>query len=471
MAQIYTIDGYWLSKEAFSLRYFLFMPNKSSGSFIKMVKKTLLELAVPASSNILIGVSGGVDSMVLLTVMKDLGYNISVAHVNFHLRGNESDNDASLVKNWCNENKIPFFQHDADTHSYADQNNLNIQSAAREIRYQWWEAMANEKSFDFVATAHHRDDAIETFFINLLRGTGIKGLSGIPIRRDLYIRPLIEVSRAEIEEFATLNNTPFRTDRSNETDDYHRNRIRHHLIPVVREFAVDPDTLMEHSLNRIRTEWNAWEFYYQKWIKENIISEGENFRIHVVRVDQPFFLRWLEEKGIPWPLGFDYVNSTLSNTGKVLEYGIYRLSRTGDGFYLEKNETFELILIDKPGMYDLGNMKFSIEHVSQSEFQTSKDSFTEFISVESFQWPLIIREINPGDHFQPLGMQGQTKKLQDFLVDLKLENFEKRQTRVLTSGDKIIWVIGKRLDERFKVGKESNEVYKLTCSQKVISQS
>src|SRR5687768_15492367 len=210
------------------------MQNIQSHPLVSAVRKTLLELGVLPRSRILVGVSGGVDSMVLLHVLNVLEYPIAAAHVNFNLRGNESDEDAALVRQWCQENDTMYFEHYIDTKEYASERKLNTQSAAREIRYQWWKELVASDSFDFVATAHHRDDAIETFFINLFRGTGIKGLKGIPAKRDFFIRPMLRISRTEIEDFASQYNIPFRIDRSNESDDYQRNRIRHHFIPLLR---------------------------------------------------------------------------------------------------------------------------------------------------------------------------------------------------------------------------------------------
>ena len=404
--------------------------------------------------------------MVLLAVLKDLEYTVTASHVNFQLRGIESDGDALFVKTWCSDNDIPLIELNADTKKYADEKKLNIQSAAREIRYNWWQDLVKKGDYDFVATAHHRDDAIETVFINLLRGTGIKGLTGIPVKRDYFIRPLIEVSRADIEDFAAHHNIPFRTDSSNETDDYHRNRIRHHLIPFVKEFIAGPETFMEQTLHRIRAEWDTWEYYYKEWLNAHVIPSGENYSIQVSSKDHAFLLKWLEEKSIPWPLAYDYVKAPSAETGKVLNYGDFQLSRTSDGFYLEKNDPVASVSIDKPGIYDLEFGEFLMIEVDDGEFEINNDPFTEYINPEAIQWPIQIRNVEPGDSFQPLGMEGKTKKLQDLLVDLKLENFEKRQTKVLTSGGKIVWVIGIRLDERFKVLNQHQQAYKLKFRRK-----
>jgi tRNA(Ile)-lysidine synthase len=417
-----------------------------SDPLVLTVKKTLTELKVLPSSKILIGVSGGVDSMVLINVLKMLNYKIAAAHVNFQLRGIESDEDALLVRNWCADNNVPY---------------LNVQLAAREIRYKWWsELMANE-SFQYLATAHQKDDNIETILLNLLRGTGIKGLAGIPLKRDFYIRPLLRVSREEIESFARSHNISFRTDSSNQSDQYQRNRLRHHLIPGLRELVADDGSWMDQTLHRIRFEWDAWENAYLHWQQTNVTADDQKFAIAAEENEYPYLLRWLEEKGVPWQLSHDFILPQQSGKGKVLEYEGYQLSRTKSGFYFEPVRNFETIVIEKTGSYKVGEDEFLIEEVNLGEFEKDRDPNIEFINKEIVKWPLHIRSILPGDRFHPLGMNGQTKKIQVFLVDLKLDHFEKSNIRILVSGAEIIWVIGRRIDENAKVKADSKNVYRL----------
>ena len=428
------------------------------------VRKALPLLGVTKASKILVGASGGLDSMVLLYILHQSGYTVSAAHINFNLREDESVNDALFVRNWCLDQDIPFIELSKDTRSYAEANNLNTQTAARNIRYEWWEYLVHTHQFDFVATAHHLDDTIETVFMNLFRGTGMKGLRGIPPARDFYIRPMLDCSRSAIESFAKSFDIPFRTDASNLTDHYQRNKLRHHLIPMLEEFYPGLHTSMRHTLHRINLEWEAWDYAYSEWEVSSIQKYADGFIIQYISAHLPFCLRWLEEKGFPWMLSYDFLSSTKADSNHVLQYEQYKLSRTENGFYLEETRPELQFVLPKPGKYTFGNFAFTIDQVSPDAFMPDQDPWTEYVSGEALQWPLTIRNIRPGDDFQPLGMQGRTKKLQDLMVDRKLELFEKERVLLLTTGESIVWVIGIRLDERARVTADSNLVYRLTYS-------
>ncbi len=401
------------------------------------------------------------DSMVLLHILKTSGYNVSAAHVNFNLRDAESMNDALFVGKWCQDQGIPYHELSKDTKTYAKENNLNTQSAARNIRYEWWEYLMKTHPFDYVATAHHLDDNIETVFLNLFRGTGLKGLRGIPPKRDFYIRPLLEISRSAIASFASAFDIPYRMDESNISDQYQRNRLRHHLIPMLEEMYPGLHSSMNHSLHRINTEWEAWDHAYQKWISSGITTYMDGYLIEHQENQLSFALRWLEEKGIPWMLANDFLTALKADSGQVLQYNNNRLSRTTKGFFLEETQPFIKINLHRPGQYAFGNFTLRIEETDVEEFVPSTDPEIEYINQDVISWPLQLRNIEAGDYFQPLGMAGKSKKLQDLMVDLKLEMFEKERLLLLTNHDHILWVVGLRLDERAKVSPDQKKIYRL----------
>jgi len=384
-----------------------------------------------------------------------------VAHINFQLRGKDSDEDASLVRSWCSDHDVHYLELISDTLSYATQHKLNTQSAAREIRYNWWKKLVEKESFQRVVTAHHLDDNMETFFLNLLRGTGIKGLRGIPVKRDFFIRPMMDVSRTEIEAFALDYNIPFRNDLSNESDDYRRNRIRHHLIPLLRELSPDLNVVMLGNKKRMELEWEEWDFAYQHWQKNNVVPDNGGFNIKSDNARNAFLLKWLEERNIPWSLGYDFISSHDADTGKVLVYDQFTLSRSREGYYFASSERFASFTIEAPGIYQVGDHQLKIELVSSGEFANNNDPNIEFADLQKVAWPLELSEVTPGDYFQPLGMQGKRKKIQDYLTDLKLDHHEKNKIRLLKSSEQVIWLVGKRLDERVRVKPDAKEIYKL----------
>ena len=426
------------------------------------VRKNLAALAVPASSTILVGVSGGVDSMVLLVVLHKLGYSVSAGHVNFNLREADSHNDALFVKQWCAEQGISHYELSQDTKAYLASSGTNVQTAARNIRYEWWELLVQTHKFDFVATAHHLDDTIETVFLNLLRGTGLKGLRGIPHQREFYIRPLLECTRKEIESYASLYSIPFKTDISNQSDAYQRNKLRHHLIPMLDEMTPGFYSTMKHSLQRINFEWEAWDGAFQQWIHNHLQPQQDGFHIECPPNTAPFLIRWLEDKGLPWNLTYDFIMSSMADSGQVLNYENYRLSRITNGFYFEEVQPSINHVLHKPGHYSFGNFTLDIEEVPGDQFMPDQSPLVEYVNSKVIQWPLHIRNVVAGDSFQPLGMSGKSKKIQDLMVDHKLEMFEKERLLLLTNGEHIIWVMGIRLDERARVTETENTIYKIT---------
>ncbi|MEP6647556.1 MAG: tRNA lysidine(34) synthetase TilS [Saprospiraceae bacterium] len=434
----------------------------SQTKVFKSIQKKLDQIGVDSSARLLVCVSGGLDSMVLISNLKEMNLPITAAHVNFQLRGQDSDCDAELVRDWCSDHDVSYMELVVDTKRYAEIHKLNIQSAAREIRYDWWQKLFENDDYKFVITAHHHDDSIETFFINILRGTGIKGLQGIPFNRDHFIRPMIDISRNEIEAFAKDFNIPFRTDMSNESDVYQRNRIRHHLIPLLREINPHLNAVMLQETKRIGIELAAWNTSYQNWQKNSVFTETDGIKIMDEPVAIAFLLRWLEENGFPWQLSYDFVNSTNQDGSKELMNDKSRLSKTSDGYFLSPITGQDTIEINSTGTYPIGIHELKVELISISNFVKSDDPFVEYADLENIKWPLQVTPIKPGDYFQPIGMDGKSKKIQDYMVDLKLEPHEKRTLRLLKSGDQTLWIMGRRLDERIRITENSKEIFKLS---------
>ena len=435
-------------------------------NFISTIQKTCSDLQIPPSARLLIGVSGGIDSMVLLHAMLSADYKVTTAHVNFKLRGEESDLDEAHVRAWCASHHIPCLVLEADTTSFADQHALNIQQAARRIRYQWWEELIRKGEFDYIATAHHQDDQVETVLMNFMRGTGLKGLPGIPARRDQIIRPLLGVPRSDIEQYAKENDIPFRNDSSNAKDQYLRNSVRHHLLPLMQKLVPGIKERILHTSKRAALEWAAWDHVYKQWQQASVSEKDSGIAITVNTGEASFILRWLETKGMPWSLAHDYVMAE-KTTGEPLQYMDLTLSRTKDGFFFQPfSKQHHTIEIESAGSVSGPGFEFTIEKFPASAFDSSKDNqfphSMEFVSAYAIRFPLTLRPMQRGDFFQPLGMQGKSKKLQDLLVDRKMAMHEKQAVWVLANPDHIIWVIGIQLDERAKVKPGDTAIYKLS---------
>ncbi len=425
------------------------------------VRQFLTKNGITEETRLLVGVSGGMDSMVLINILYALEYNISVSHINFNLRAEESDMDAAFVKDWCSQRSIPFLILNKITKTVEAELHINTQTAARKIRYDWWDKLVSKHQFDFVCTAHHLDDSIETLLLNLFRGSGMKGLRGIPKKRDHYLRPLLACPKSDIEAYANQYEIPFRIDSSNLTDAYRRNRIRHHIIPLLEEIYPNLHTSMSTTITRLNTEWETMDFMYSQWVTNHVQSVEQGVMINTKQDTSAFVLRWLEEQGFPWPLAADFVLSPNQHTGHFLAYDQQRLSRTDFGYFLEDFKTPVQIAIPHTGKYSFEEFEFTVEEIKDTSEMHFDDPWTVYVSPSALQWPLMIRSVQPGDVFQPFGMEGKHKKIQDLMVDLKLEMFEKNRLLLLENNEHIVWVIGKRLDERARVLADDHPITRL----------
>ena len=433
-------------------------------AFNAFIKKYQLCLA---TDKILVAVSGGVDSVVLLDLLVKANFNVLVAHCNFKLRGKESDEDEQFVRSVAAKYKVDCFVKTCPAGGFASSHNITIQEAARELRYVFFEDLIEEKGFDKVAVAHHVDDNLETFFINLIRGSGLQGLKGIPVQRDIIIRPLMFASRQQIENYADQNNILWRDDSSNDSDKYLRNKIRHHLLPVLKEITHNFNTVNQ-SLSYLKEDAMVLESLINNK-KEKIFEERANSTIipfKSLKSDLPGSL-WLFY--LLKDFGFSRKES-----GKI--YNAIQIRAVGKHFF---SENFEL-LVDRDNMI-LRAKKVQLKETYFVEEGCAglKSPFKAFISLVSgsdidptqltnvniawldyqkLAFPLTIRKWRVGDRFYPYGMKG-SKLLSDFFTDLKMTLFEKEDTWLLVSGGEIVWVVGYRIAEPYKVSVTTEKVF------------
>lgn len=412
---------------------------------------------------ILIACSGGVDSMALSKLLLLLGFDIALAHCNFKIRGEESDEDEVFVTKTAKDWGIPCYTKQFDTTSYAELEKLSIQMAARELRYQWFEELLQEKGYDYLATGHHADDDLETFFINLSRGTGLRGLTGIPRENTKLIRPLLAFSRNEILAFAKENELYWREDSSNQDTKYLRNQLRHTLIPSFKELGENALKGFYSSQKYLKQGQELIDDYIQLIYNLVVSEDDEGIVINIKKIkDLPNTGALLYELLRPFGFtDFDAIENLLdAQTGKQIVSKSYRII---------KNR--ELLLISRISD-NIKGIEFQIEsgelelkepvslQFSEAERFQITNALTIFVDTDKLIFPLIIRKMKEGDVFHPFGMKGK-KKLSKFFKDEKLSLVAKENSWLLCSGDQIVWVIGYRMDDRFKVTKETKKIVRI----------
>ncbi|EKT3964978.1 tRNA lysidine(34) synthetase TilS [Flavobacterium psychrophilum] len=411
---------------------------------------------------LLLATSGGIDSMVMLHLFQKLNYNIAIAHCNFQLRGLESFGDQQFVQEYASKNKIPAFVTHFDTENFAKNYKLSTQIAARELRYNWFYELLETENFDFILTAHHADDNLETFIINLTRGTGLDGLTGIPEQNEQIIRPLLPFSRSEIEEYTKENSIQWREDSSNASDKYLRNKIRHDLIPILK--VLNPNFLdsflkTQNYLQEAQVMIeDATIMIYQQVAKEdNEIISFDLKKLTQLPNYKSYLYQWLREYDFTaWE---DIYNLVESQSGKQIFSKKYRLLKDRDFLILSlikelENEAYFIKTNQKEVKIPLN---FSICKVN--DISSPKNTII-FVDEDKLQFPLTIRKRNEGDSFYPSGMKGK-KKLSKYFKDEKMSLIEKENTWLLCSKNKIVWVIGKRADQQFVANKTTQNIIKL----------
>ncbi|NCC72801.1 MAG: tRNA lysidine(34) synthetase TilS [Sphingobacteriia bacterium] len=420
--------------------------------------------------------SGGIDSMVMTRLFEMAGIEFGIAHCNFQLRGQESDEDAGFVDNYAAQNNIRLFQKNFNTRKYASDNKITIQEAARELRYDWFEELITKTGYSCYATAHQFDDQIETFFINLFRGTGISGLRGILPKNNNCVRPLLFATRKEIEEFAVLHSVKFREDSSNQKNDYLRNRIRHFVLPALQKSSPDFKTGFDNTFNLL----SQVETFIQSEISnisKELVSTIDNLQaINIEKLQnyQPVEFTLFE---LLRPFRFNYqnvrmmMNSFGSSSGQkflstshqaVLDRGQLLISpKTMD----DENNKIKSVFI-REGVNQLNypvTLRLEI-HSYTKGFTLKRKKNIALLDAGKLTFPLEVRQVQTGDFFYPLGLGGK-KKLSDFFTNEKFSFTQKEKTWLLTSKGEIVWVIGYRTDDRFKITSATQKVLVIEYSE------
>lgn len=405
---------------------------------------------------VLLAVSGGMDSMVLLHLFKQLDVSFSVAHANFQLRGTESDGDEQFVRDTCARLNIPFFSKRFDTNNHATERHLSIQMAARELRYQWFQELASSEGFQCVATAHHLSDSAETMLLNLLHGKGLPGLTGIPVRNGNVIRPLLFATRQQLVAFATENEIVWREDISNATDDYERNFLRHQVVPSLKELNPSLEDTLARTAFRSQQTLSVLHQALDNWKKVHVQERSLGWSIAKSALkdcSSPvlYLSHVLEPIGFHFDQCVSVVEALDAQSGKQFFSSSHRVVVDRDELLVStisiSDDTTVLILSPDAPVVRAG--KTITASVSDNTSIATDPSWASF-DMDKISFPLTWRMWQPGDRFHPLGMKG-SKKVSDYLVDEKISRVAKDQVAVLESAGEIIWVVGYRIDERFRV--------------------
>lgn len=425
---------------------------------------------IKPSDRILLAVSGGMDSMVMAHLFQMLNYKTGIAHCNFSLRGVESDKDEEMVRQFSVKYGIPFYTIRFDTKNYASQNKLSIQMAARELRYTWFEQIRKENGFDSIAVAHNLNDNIETLLINLTRGTGIAGMTGMRPVSGRIIRPLLFASRKEITGFQVQHGIIYREDQSNADTKYVRNKIRHHVIPVLKE--INPS--IEATLNETAVRFSGFYEIVADYISR-IRNEVSVERIHYVSFllnklklyesNKAILYELFKPYGITDSLLTDLIRIIEGETGGMVITPTHRLIKNREELIVseEKKQDDIFYIVNNTGEFKNSPGIASSEVISiTTGYKIPSSSHVACLDLQKITFPVIIRKWKDGDYFFPLGMK-QKKKLSDYFIDQKYSLFDKENIYILESGGHIAWIIGERIDDRFKITKETKEVLLLVA--------
>lgn len=412
----------------------------------------------------LLTVSGGADSSVMAWLFHHCGFDFAIAHCNFHLRGEESDKDMLLVREMAKNYGVRYFEQEFDTLDYQKQHGLSLEMAARELRYHWFAQIFTD--FDFVVTAHNANDNAETFLLNMTRGTGLRGLTAIPEKTTTLLRPLLRFSSAQIRRFAAEKGIAYRNDASNESEAFQRNKIRLSVMPKLEELNPELIPVFSRNIDLLKRQYC---FYQRKMdeIKFSLLAEeGEMLRISIDKLskcEDPSLVLFeiLKDYGFNASEVEQILDSLEKSSGKCFYSSRYQVVKDRKYLIVSPIETAQQVekKIDK--IEDLVALGFTVEKfpISVAPVFTS-DSDILYVDAKKLVFPLILRHWQEGDRFCPFGMQG-SKKLSDFFIDQKINLLEKKNVQVLCSADKIVWLVGLRSDDRFKIDHQTENYYKI----------
>ena len=419
---------------------------------------------------LLVAFSGGVDSVVLADLLHKAGYTIELAHCNFQLRGQEAKDDTSFCENFAKTMNVPFHVIYFDTKTYAAEHKLSIQMAARELRYNWFKQLKAEHHFDYILTAHHANDNVETLLVNLIRGTGIKGLQGVPEKQHFMVRPLLFATKKEIRDYAHEHQLASREDSSNQEIKYKRNFIRHQIVPELKKLNPAIEETIHTSVQFFKQSADIVAEYAQLKFQSICKEENEQLFINIESLlkekqKETLLFEWLYNKQFKTSQIQQLTEAlvTEDKVGKQFSSATHKLviDRTYiivKAISIEEIKEYIISNID-----DVKHLPISLTFDETTNGTFSKNKHEVCVPFTDTIFPLKLRRWKQGDKFKPFGMDG-FKKLSDFFKDQKLSLFEKESVWILENKEHIIWVVGYRMDNRCKVNEDTKKILRIKLS-------
>lgn len=429
---------------------------------LKALQQKLEQWGLSPQLHCLLAASGGLDSSVLLHALCTLGYRPHLAHCHFGLRGTEADADADFVAAQARSLKLPFYLRHCPTRAVAEQDGLSTQMAARQLRYAFFAELQAQHQFEAVFTAHHLHDNLETLLLHFGRGSGLQGLAGIPPRRGFYYRPLLSLEHSHLRAYAQKEKLTWREDRSNQSDDYQRNALRHHVLPTWEK--INPQLLRTapQNFDRLRVQAQALQSLLAERLKEKLQTEQHYQKLPWSSLRhkdyrQELLRHWLAERD-QWDWDTVY-HLPQGQSGSYTQGQKLRLWWYREAFYLAPLPTaYPAVEIADHNRKMEKPVRLKMAKLVAGTAKLKATAHDAYLDYERLQFPLLLRPWRKGDRFVPLGMSGH-KKLSDYLADEKIPPPLRARTWVLLSGTEIVWVLGHQIDDRYKVTPSTKSLY------------
>ena len=416
-----------------------------------------------SKSKLLLGLRGGIDSIALFHLLRLSKFTFEVAHCNFNLRKSDSENDEKFVKKLCSKYNIICHVKQFDVGLNSKNEKISIQMSARKLRFDWFEVIRISRKLDYIILGHNKNDHCETILMNLIKGTGINGLTGIKTIKKKIFRPMLETERSEIEKWVLKNEFTYRTDKSNYSNKYLRNYLRNVIVPKLKNINPSLITTLSENSIKIKNSIKNLHFFYDKIKDEILLKKKNSIEVNIKKLKKypsssDILYYYLKDYNFTdWNSMFNLINS---QNGKILYSEKYKILKHNNKLIINKSKLVKVLpkKIFSKQNYIRTPLKLRFNKININDFCINKSKKIAALDYDKLTFPLTLRKWESGDFIYPLGLKGK-KKMSDFFIDNKFSQFEKEKTWLLLSGDQIIWIIGHRIDDRFKIKEKTKNIY------------